>query len=258
MASDAPGQCVRLRAQVGDCRSRPIEMKALVVEPLSVKTTVWIVGNDDGTYYARDGASISNMIAEVNKTYEQIGVSFYIDSIAYTNRNEWRKLHNNSAKGYDVIKRRELTNVVKMSDGIELYFIDELARGKNANHDRYGIVVSTNGTAITVAHEIGHAFGLADIYPTREQKPHWALPDPMLFAGHAPDDWSNGDGCRYYRMGLSQEDLIQRLIMCGFGVHGRYDLSFGMIYGYAADGVDGMINVGFFSGNNRRMPIFHW
>jgi hypothetical protein len=258
VASDTPGQCVRLRAQVGDCRSRPIEMKAFVVEPLSVKTTVWIVGNDEGTYYARDGASISNMMSEVNKTYEQIGVSFFIDSIAYTNRNEWRNMQNNSARGYDVVKRRELANVVKMSGGIELYFVDELARDKTANHDRYGIVVSTNGTAATVAHEIGHAFGLADIYPTRRQKPHLVLPDSSLFAGHAPDDWSNGDGCRYYRKGLAQEDVIRRLIMCGYGVHGRCDLSFGMIYGYAPDGVDGMVNVGFFSGNYRRMPIFHW
>lgn len=259
VASDAPGQCVRLRAQVGDCRSRPIEMKALVVEPLSVKTTVWIVGNRNGTYYARDASAVSNIMTDVNKIYEQIGVSFYIDSISLTNRYDWLNLkYSGSRIGYDIGKRRELANISKLTGGIELYFIDELARGKNANHDRYGIVVSTNGTATTVAHEIGHAFGLADIYPTRKQKPHWALPDPMLFAGHAPDDWSNGDGCRYYRMGLSQEDLIQRLMMCGFGVHGRYDLSFGMIYGYAADGVDGMINVGFFSGNNRRMPIFHW
>ena len=29
------------------------------------------------------------MMADVNKIYEQIGVSFYIDSISYTNRDEF-------------------------------------------------------------------------------------------------------------------------------------------------------------------------
>jgi hypothetical protein len=234
-------------------------MKAFVVEPLSVKTTVWIVGNRNGTHYARDASAVSNIMADVNRIYEQVGVSFDIDSISLTNRYDWLDLRrNDSSSGYDVGKRRELANISKMTGGIELYFIDELARDKTANHDRYGIVVSTNGTAATVAHEIGHAFGLADVYPTRRQKPHLVLPDSSLFAGHAPDDWSNGDGCRYYRKGLAQEDVIRRLIMCGYGVHGRCDLSFGMIYGYAPDGVDGMVNVGFFSGNYRRMPIFHW
>jgi len=258
VASDVPDQCVRIRAQVGDCRSRPIEFKAFVVEPVSVKTTVWIVGNDDGTYYARDAASISNMMAEVNKIYEQIGVSFYIDSISFTNRSRWLNLkQKNDDNKYDTVKRGELVDVTKMSDGIEIYFIDHICKKSVANHDQYGIVVSTNGTAVTVAHEIGHAFGLADVYPWQKHEPHSALADLSLHESHAPDDWSNGEGYRYYGRGVNQSMLIRRLLMCGFNLEGRRDLSFGSIYGYTFDNEAGMAYTGFFSGNLRRPPPAH-
>ena len=262
VASDVPDQCVRIRAQVGDCRSRPIEFKAFVVEPVSVKTTVWIVGDDDGEYYACDAATVSNMMADVNKIYEQIGVSFYIDSISFTNSNRWLNLEKKDdtderGSGCDLPRRRELVNVTKASGGIELYFIDNIAERKVANHDEYGIVLSTNATARVIAHEIGHSFGLADAYPFQKHKPHAHLPEPLIREQNAPDDWSNGEGHRYYRKELSQEGLIWRLLMCGYDEQGGRDLSFGMIYGYAADDVDGMTNVGFFSGNSRRTPIPH-
>ena len=257
VASDVPDQCVRIRAQVGDCRSRPIEFKAFVVEPVSVKTTVWIVGDDDGEYYACDAATVSNMMADVNKIYEQIGVSFYIDSISVTNCSRWLNLKDDGESAFDPFLRRELVNLTRMSGGIELYFIDNIAKGKVANHSRNGIVISTNATARVIAHEIGHSFGLADAYPFQKHEPHAHLPEPLIRERGAPDDWSNGEGHRYYRKELSQEGLIWRLLMCGYDEQGGRDLSFGMIYGYAADDVDGMTNVGFFSGNSRRTPIPH-
>jgi hypothetical protein len=92
VTADAPNQLVKLRVQVGDCVSRPIEFTAFTVSPLSVKITVWIVGNKDGTYFARTEDEVRTMMTEVNRIYEQIGVSFYIDSISFTNRDEWLDL----------------------------------------------------------------------------------------------------------------------------------------------------------------------
>ena len=67
VASDVPDQRVKLRAQIDDCRSRPPEISACVVDPQYVKLTVWIVGNNDGTYYPIDVATVSNMVAYTNK-----------------------------------------------------------------------------------------------------------------------------------------------------------------------------------------------
>ena len=87
-----PNQVVKLRVQVGDSVSRPIEFMAFTVDPLNVKLTVWIVRDDRGEYAARNPVEVTNMVAEVNRIYEQIGVSFYIDSISYTNRDDWLDL----------------------------------------------------------------------------------------------------------------------------------------------------------------------
>ena len=120
VSSAVPGQRVTLRAQIGGCRSRPPEISAYVVEPLSVKLTVWIVGNNDGSYYASDATTVSNMVRGVNKIYEQIGVSFYIDSISYTNRGEWLRLCD--SKGNYLRQRRfDLANASRNTGGVELY-----------------------------------------------------------------------------------------------------------------------------------------
>ncbi len=93
VVSDSSGQRVTLRAQIGDCRSRPPEISAYVVDPMRVKLTVWIVGDDFGTYYPIEEPAVSNMVAYANKAFEQLGVSFYIDTLSYTNHYDLSLIH---------------------------------------------------------------------------------------------------------------------------------------------------------------------
>ena len=256
VASTVADQRVKLRVQVDDCRSRPPEISAHVVDPLAVKLTVWIVGNKDGSHYAKDVATVSNMVADVNKIYEQIGVLFYLDSICFTNRDSWLDISKRGGT-CDLKRRRELVNIARNTGGYEIYFVDKVAAGVRANHDSYGIVMSTNALSLTLAHEIGHAFGCADVYPCMKHNLQIHIPDSTLSEAHAPLDWSNGSGCRYYSTTDDQEKLIERLLMCGNGCEGRYDLSSGSIYGFAADGCDGLVDVGFFRSGNRRSVRYH-
>ena len=168
VASDVPDQRVKLRAQIDDCRSRPPEISAGVVNPQYVKLTVWIVRDDTGTYSPIDAATVSNMVAYTNKLYEQIGMSFYIDTISYTNRSDWLDLKSEDKARY-VIKRRQITNLTSHSLGVEVYFIDRIGGMTIANNDDYGIVISTNWMENTLAHEIGHSFGCSDVYPTPKE-----------------------------------------------------------------------------------------
>ena len=259
VTADGPDEIVKLRVQVGDCVSRPIEFTAFTVEPLSVKTTVWIVGNRDGTYYARTEEGVRGMIADVNKIYEQIGVSFYIDSISYTNKEDWLdiSIYRNGKEVCDSVKRRELVNLSKNTGGFELYFIEKIAERVTANMTNYGIVLSTNATAYTVAHEIGHSFGCADIYFIKPSDRITPLLSNHVDMSRAEDDWNNGMGCRYYSKDITQSQLIKRLIMCGYGYQGRADLSFGSVYGYTMYCEEGLVDVGFFRGSSRRAPIYH-
>ena len=252
VTSDVPNQVVKLRVQVGDCVSRPIEFTAFTVEPLSVKTTVWIVRDDSGNNAARTADEVRAMMTEVNRIYEQIGVSFYIDSISYTNRDEFLDISVNQVTE-NLTMRRNLVNISTNTGGIELYFNNRISKSTVANHDSYGIVLTTNATAMTLAHELGHAFGCSDIYPKGRLPPKPSLPDSFPKEEFAPFDWSNGTGSRYYEFSITQETLIKRLLMYGFYHVDKRDMSLGSIYGFTMyDNEAGLVDVGFFRGNSRK------
>lgn len=257
VVSNTPGQRVTLRAQIDDCPSRPPEISAYVVDPLNVKLTVWIVGNNDGSYYATDAATVSNTVANVNKIYEQIGVSFYLDSICYTNKNVWLDIRKGRKGTCDLAKRRELVNISHDTDGLELYFVDFVARGVVANHDGYGIVATGQATARVIAHEIGHAFRCADVYHAKKHDAGVHIPDSIVCENHEPMDWSNGTGCRYYPVGVDQESIIKRLLMCGNAYPGSVDISAGSVYGFTEYDDDGQVDVGFFRSGVRRRVHYH-
>ncbi len=255
--SNVTNQTVKLRIQIGDCKSRPPEISAFVVEPLSVKTTVWIVRDDRGKNAARTPTEVTNMLEEVNKIYEQIGVSFYIDSISFTNREEWLDL-DKYARRQRASLRRELVNIESETGGFELYFINRIANSSLANHDLYGIVCSTNANANVISHELGHGFGCADIYPRITRNGIIYSIYNSATCSFAPDDWNNGDGTSYYSSNIKHYDLIRRLLMCGYAYHGISDLSFGSIYGYTKyDTTPGLVDIGFFRGAVRRKPRYN-
>ena len=249
VASSTPGQCVKLRVQVGDCRSRPIEMCAYVVDPLNVKLTVWIVGNNDGSYYASNEAAVRSMVEVANKIYEQIGVGFYIDSISYTNRNDLLDLSNGNTYA---LRRSELTSLAPDTGGLELYFVKSLRRLVIANENQRGIVLSEKASVTTLAHEIGHSFGCADIYDVKKSDRTTPLQDSYVKKEHCEGDWSNGLGCRYYSPDIVQEELIARMLMCGFSYTERRDMTIGFIHGYNKYDEEGSIDVGFFPSGYRR------
>ena len=255
-----PNQAVKLRVQVGDSVSRPIEFTAFTVDPLNVKLTVWIVRDDRGIYAARNPVEVTNMVAEVNRIYEQIGVSFYVDSISFTNRGDWLELQRNDdpLKREDYQERRRLVDVAQKTGGLELYFIDYISRNVVADHDIFGIVLSTNATSRALAHELGHAFGCTDIYHAKKMNGVLIkLQDETLCKDKAIYDWNNGSGARYYNPKKNHLNLICTLLMCGYSFPYVGDLSFGSIYGLTSRGEEGLVDVGFFRGGVRRTIRLH-
>ena len=259
VTADAPDEIVKLRVQVGDCVSRPIEFTAITVEPLSVKTTVWIVRDDRGNNAARTPTEVTNMITEVNRIYEQIGVSFYIDSISYTNRKDWLdiSMDYNNKNICDLKKRRDLVDLSKHTGGLELYYINKISGRAAANADAYGIVLSTNATARGLAHELGHAFGSADIYHVKKSDRKTWITNDVACESSAELDWNNGSGCRYYKSGARQSNIICTLLMCGFQFSYSLDMGAGFIHGFNKNDEEGNIDVGFFRSGERRKPTYH-
>ena len=55
------------------------------------------------------------MVTYANKAFEQLGVSFYIDTISYTNHYDWLNISSNNVQ--DLVLRRELVDITKNSNG---------------------------------------------------------------------------------------------------------------------------------------------
>lgn len=108
--------------------------------------------------------------------------------------------------------------------------------------------------AQTVAHELGHACGLDDIYiknkdieiPVEKPKYSWMQ-----------DDWNNGPGPQYYDPHNYQSDIIKNLLMYGVGskVFGGIDIPYGRVKGIDRPGNFTDIKTGLIDMN--RTPE-HW
>ena len=260
VASDTPGQRVKLRAQIGDCRSRPPEVSAYVVNPLSVKATVWIVGNRFGTRYAADESRVRGMVAGANKIFEQVGISFYIDSITYTNRDDLLSIKKDVISNvpgeinYRQERLYELVGFSHNTQGVELYFIDEIDPDTIGINTPFGAVLSASADANVLAHELGHACGAKDIYPCSRYDANVFLLDNSVKENNLPDDWNNGEGFRYYEALLRQEDLVKRLLMCGFNYSDNLDMTSGTVRGFV-NALEAVSDVGFFPNGERRTPV---
>ncbi len=260
VASDTPGQRVKLRAQIGDCRSRPPEVSAYVVNPLRVKATVWIVGNRFGTRYAADESRVRGLVAGANKIFEQVGISFYIDSINYTNRDDLMSIKKDVISNvpgeinYRQERLYELVGFSHNTQGVELYFIDEIDPDTIGINTPFGAVLSASADANVLAHELGHACGAKDIYPYSRYDANVFLLDNSVKENNLPDDWNNGEGFRYYEALLRQEDLVKRLLMCGFNYSDNLDMTSGTVRGFV-NALEAVSDVGFFPNGERRTPV---
>ncbi len=139
----------------------------------SVPVNAWIVHDGSGTYPATP-ERIAECVEKANDIFYQTGLSFHLDSVSYTNRSDWMRL---GKEGNEWLGMTDLCAVTNGTHGIECYFVTEIdeAAGLNTPH---GLVIERNASASVLAHEIGHACGLSDIYVSKS-------PTPLQVTGEA-------------------------------------------------------------------------
>jgi hypothetical protein len=183
----------------------------------SVKLNCWIIGDDGGnTAFTYDG--VSNLVNKVNEIYSQVVLTFVIDSISHTNNTYLSDLiYTNTAQ------KHAICNITNNTGGLELYFIRSLSGRPTAFCSLRGIVIGPNANARTVAHEIGHACGLPDIYNyyTGTSLAVYGSPskDRMV------DDWG------WYPSSVSHSNSVERLLMYGIKSNVKADISYGDVFG---------------------------
>ena len=200
--------------------SLPVVMFAgmgLWAQPVPLHCWVVRTGRGESLW---NGDEITNQVAQVNKFFSQVAMSFEIASLNFTNDEHYAEISIDNPAQY-----LSLYNVTNNTGGLEVYFVNKVLGGAVGFYlPSNGVVVGrVNAVSTTLAHEIGHACGLSDIYTDVDETPLAVSGNPL--PSRFTHDWG------WYPHYMTQADVIRRLLMFGFNSDTKGDISRGDIYG---------------------------
>ncbi len=257
---------VQLKAQIGSCAASPPTFGVHVVEPRNVRLSAWIVADKNGTQ-TRSVESVREMINGANDILAQVGVTLYVGNrIVVTNvpaaYNILWSGTTNTMMNFD-----QLVNMNLATHGLECYFVNAIFKESdngrwniNGGNSTSGIVISSLGNARTLAHEVGHAFGMSDIYGETESGREYI---GFTHSDWMPEDWNGGcdghgeAGTRYYPCRQFHRDVIRKMLMNGRrnSEDNGCDITSGYVRGLDTSDEDGDQPVGFYGvGGGSHIP----
>ena len=215
---------VALRLEITGFSGPAPTIRARVVQPSVVDTRVYIVCSTNG-HAATTPNQVEAMFEEVNDIWRQVCVSFRIAGFESVTNDLWLRIP--KSNGMRPLGEA-LVDHAHGTGGLECYFVDWLEDANGANFEG-GTVVSTNGNARTVAHELGHAFGFYDVYDQYDGAP-FSVTGGVARAG-MEHDWGSASDEGFYPSGLQQADLVKRLLMYGYSSPVKADIPYGDVTG---------------------------
>ena len=177
VAATAAADEIHVVAHFGDCPSPPPEFVVNSLAMRTVKVYPYILRNLYTGVTACSEEFVSRRIDWANKLYRQVGIQVVLgQTIAYADVDHIN-VHN-----FDKKREKELWQKVLDchndkteqigSDGVELYFCGDIEWiDINGSHlkpigltTQYGTFISKSSPIETLAHELGHSLGQADLY----------------------------------------------------------------------------------------------
>jgi len=184
-----------------------------VLPAVTVPTSVFIVRDTDNNPI-REPSTILGLLTEANTILRQRGITL-------VQSGESHILNNTNWLNHTDLFNPANTNLINMlnttnsaGNAVELYFVDTLEGGSALGVRLYeGIVIASDGDTVTIAHEVLHSCGTADIYTMEGQNSGDPIPG-FVSQDRIPSDWGGG----YYAPDLTQRNLVGRLIMRSGGI----------------------------------------
>ena len=193
---------------LGQCaRCEPIPLRCL------------IVGGDGGVLPV-SAETVSNKVNEVNRIFRQAAMSFAVESCVVTNAVGLFEIDETNT-----VQRSRLYSMLPNGDGLKMIFVNRISGDAEAFWSHYGIIISASAQAVVVAHEIGHACGLEDVYSEYAGSNFVVAVSGKAKKERMPDDWGRYSGRP------SQSEMVQRLLMYGFAGRSGVDISYGDVDG---------------------------
>ncbi|MBQ7252838.1 MAG: hypothetical protein IJS32_09610, partial [Kiritimatiellae bacterium] len=196
----------------------PARLQGRVLEKKDVNVYLHIVRDDNGNNPAMTVEHFDELLAVANQIWEQAAIEFHrAGNVMYTNRTDWLEIPvNDNWAAYDALQSWNGN-----TGGIEVYCINQFANtnilGQSCTDTNAtaGLTIVSTASARTLAHELGHACGLNDIYTNLVvNNVEFTLYDGVVLSVCAQGDW-----CEEARNGgygdLTLHPMVCRLLMYG-------------------------------------------
>ena len=184
-----------------------------------------------------DTSEISDMIEDVNVIYRQVVRHFSLGAPPMN-------IVDDALSMYGLVNDNmfwQILDIMPSTNRLEVYFIDGTGNDNEPVGSACrssGVVIRKSAGAETLGHEIGHFFGLDDIYCLVGKNEGTVCPKlrENVKWDWAFQDWNNGSGSSFYALELKQYELIQRLLMYGLESRSKCDIPEGPVYGKPDEG----------------------
>ena len=214
-----------LTVRIAGYKGPPPICEAKVVAETVVQVHAFIICDASGNP-ARQTSDIHTLLSGANQIYSQVGRRFNLSSLSVITNQTWMNVPRSPSGGWPVF--RNIVSYTNGTGGIELYFNGSIV-GANGLTSPNGVLIANSGNANTVAHELGHAQGLPDIYHSRNNGA--IAVTGVVGRNRIPSDWGSSSAEGYYPPSLSQSNLVERLLMFGVGSSSKRDLPSGDLDG---------------------------
>lgn len=197
------------------------------------ETDAWVFIVGDGSKYAATPSHVTNVFNATNQRVSQFGTKLRIAGIIYTNNPAWFDIADSN------VAHTNMGTVAIPTNSLRVFFVDKIDGGDTLGFNGdYSMAVSATTDiaklATILAHEVGHACGLNDIYPWYEDIGN-GIPFTDIFdAGVVRKDRMEDEkdwGAGYYQHDLLHTNLLTRLLMHGYYHENMNHVPHGSVYG---------------------------